>query len=170
MARRALPDVPFVQAHLQGEKQNPSAILIRLSGTASDKGAALGIANYMHSTNAPNKSHHYILDEASTYCGLPDDVAAYSAPYRSISVLVCAEPKEHVGRWDEHPELLNRTANLVAQLCSHHRIRRRQMDYVAKEHWLNWRWRINGGIIINVEGEWPYELFDRLLANEYAKV
>lgn len=161
MTKFQTPNVPFVQANFVGDKHRPTALIIDLSETTSEKGAALGIANRLHKRNSPAKSHHYIVDEAETYRGVWDNHAAYNSPHRAISVLVCAQPVENVDMWEDSSSrpVLERTVDLVAKLLLAHKIRPRYLDADGETHWRKHRFRHRGGILINVRGAWPYEAF-----------
>jgi N-acetylmuramoyl-L-alanine amidase CwlA len=161
MAKRAVPNVPFVQAHHIGSKQKPTAILLQISHTTSDQGAALAIAQRLHKTNAPPNSYHYIVDEARAYRGVPDDRAAYLATHRTINVLMCSQPHEAEPLWEDATAVpvLHRTAELVVELCLAHNIKPRYLDDEAYDHWYRHKWRRRGGIIVDVMGTWPYQSF-----------
>lgn len=161
MLKFQAPNVPFVEAYNKGSKHKPTAIVLTLSSTTSDKGAALGIANRLHLSNAPANSYHYMVDEAETYRGVWDRVAAYNAPYRSIDILVCAEPTMNVKEWALKPrsDVLLRTAKLVANLSLSYRIRPRILDEEAEKRWLSHKSSRRGGIILNFVGEFPHDPF-----------
>lgn len=159
MPKHRVPDFPYVEAHNVGMPQIPTAIILRLSGTTSKKGAALGIANYHHGRGAPLESHHFILDEAVTYRCVPDRVQAYNSPFRAISILICAQPHEYEPLWDELGSLvpvLRRATELVADLTLAHRIR---PVYAHEPSWLKHRWRRRGGLVVHAKGSWPSEAF-----------
>lgn len=154
-------EVPFVEARHMGSKQRPSAITLVLSGSTSDKGAALATATALHRPNAPTQSFHYFVDEDSVYQGMPVDRAPYNSPYRSIAILVCAEPQAQESDWD-HGQLYSverRTAELVAQLTLKHRIRTRHLEGDDLIKWSRRRWKRNGGILVRGVGAWPIETF-----------
>jgi hypothetical protein len=161
MAKQTAPNVPFVEARNVGAKQRPTAILIRLSSTTSEKGAALGIANYHHKVGAPLESHHYIIDEVETYNCVPDKVQAYKSPHKSLSVLICAQPHEDVALWEDATArpVMYRAACLVANLIRIHNVRIRYLDEADQKRWLHHKWRRRGGLIVQVVGTWPYEAF-----------
>lgn len=162
MTKTKPPNVPYVEAHNQGSKQRPTAIVLDMSSTTSDKGAALGIANRLHKTNAPANSYHYMVDEAETYRGVWDNVSAYYAPHRSIDILLCAQPQLHADYWEEDSasaRALLRTAELVAKLSLIHKIPLRYLEAEAAERWHKHKWRMYGGIIVNFPGEWPSGTF-----------
>lgn len=164
MAKYALPNVPFVQARHIGKEQKPTAIVISLSSTTSDEGAALGLANNLHSSLAPHNSYHYIVDEAQVYRCVPDNRAAYKAPYRSLNVLICAEFRSDLAAWhfwEDNPSVraLHRAEELVADLTLAHKILPRYLDEDQELKWMNHRWRRRGGIIRRVVGAWPEASF-----------
>jgi hypothetical protein len=161
MAKHSPPGVPFVEAYNRGTKHRPTAIILKLSDTTSEKGAALGIANYQHKPNAPLTSHHYVVDEAEIYRCIPDNIGAHSWPHRAIVVLVCAQYKEHLVDWDTSLDVrsLHLAANLVGDLILAHKIKPRYLDYLARLKWEHRRWRRNGGISVQAPGAWPYEAF-----------
>lgn len=161
MARRAMPRFPFVEARHVGDAQKPTAVVLKLSSTTSEEGAALGIANYHHRPGAPFLSYHYIVDEARVYQCVPDNVSAYSNSYRAINILICAEPQEDVALWHSPTTapVMHQAAALVADVLLAYKIRPRYLDLDAETRWLEHRWRRRGGIIVRAEGAWPYESF-----------
>ena len=161
MSRYPTPNVPFVEAALVGSKQRPTAIVIELSMTTSDEGAALGFATNLHRPNGVTRSFHYMLDEAKTYRGVWDNLAAYNIPHRAIGVLMCAQPVENVELWEEssHFPVLERTAKLVAQLCLAYKIKPRYLMSADEARWKKRKNRRRGGIIVRVPGEWASSAF-----------
>lgn len=161
MAKHPVPNVPFVQARNFGDPQKPTAIVLSLSSTTSERGAALGIASNLHKATAPLDSYHYIVDEAETYRCVPESLAAYSSPYRAIDVLICAQPHEEVAMWEDATatRVMHRAADLVADLILAHKIRPRYLDLKAEIKWFDRRRRRRGGLIVRVDGTWPYEAF-----------
>lgn len=161
MTKFHAPNVPFVEARHTGSKQKPTAIVLDLSMTTSDKGAALGIATRLHKRNAPANSYHYIVDEAQIYRGVWDNVAAHNSPYRAIDILICAQPHERVAMWEDATakSVLTRAAELVADLILTYKIKPRYLSEVGEMHWKKHRTRRRGGIIIRVPGEWPSRSF-----------
>lgn len=161
MARHAVPNYPYVQARYVGGSQRPTAIVLSLSDTTSDKGAALAIANYHHSVVAPPKSYHYIVDENKTYRCIPVDVAAYGNPHRAINVHICAQPHESVPMWEDGSatKVMYRTADLIADLMLAYRIPARNLTGAAEDRWVKHKWRTRGGLIVRVPGVWPYKSF-----------
>lgn len=162
MAKYPVPNVPFVQARNVGGPHKPTAIVLTLSETTSSEGAALGIAQNLHQTNAPLKSYHYIVDETKVYRGVPDGIAAYRSPHRALNILMCADIHEN---WPTYWEdatatrAIAKTADLVAELCLAHKIRARYLDEKTEPKWFRHRWRRRGGLIVRVRGDWPYEAF-----------
>ena len=161
MARHAVPNYPYVQARNVGGKQRPTAIVLSLSNTTSDSGSALAIANYHHSTVAPQKSYHYVVDEDNIYRCAPLDVAVYGNPHRGIGVHICAQPHESTPLWEDGSaaRVMTRAADLVADLVLAHRIPARNLTGAAEDKWFKHRWRRRGGIIVRVQGAWPYTSF-----------
>lgn len=161
MTKYQAPNVPFVEAYLIGSKQKPTAIAIELSMTTSEKGAALAIATRLHKPSSPSKSYHYISDEAGSYRGVWDNLAAHGNPYRALSVLVCAEPGDDVRLWGKptHAPVRHRAAELVAELILAYKIKPRYLEGADLARWMKRKSRRNGGIIVHVPGVWPHETF-----------
>lgn len=170
MPRHAMPPIPLVEARNVGLKQRPTAVHLTLSQTTSDEGAALGVASYLHSFNAPARSYHYVVDEATLYRCVPPNRASASNPYRTISVHICAQPHEEWPLWEDATanSALYRAASLVADICLAHKIRARYITNGDLDRWTKHRWRINGGIIVRVPGTWPYEAFLRDVQSQMA--
>ena len=144
-----------------GGHQKPTAIVLSLSSTTSDEGAALGIASNLHKSNAPLNSYHYIVDEAKTYRCIPQDVAAYSSYRNALDILICAQPHEEVAMWEDATatKVMHRTADLVADLMLAYKIRARYLDTEAEQKWVKHKWRRRGGLIVHAIGTWPYQAF-----------
>jgi hypothetical protein len=161
MAKHAVPDVPFIEARNVGTAQKPTAIVLRMSSTTSEQGAALAIATYHHSPISPMVSHHFIVDAVSTYRCVPDSIAAYQNPYRSLSVLICAQPHEYNPFYenDDVSRVLDRSTALVADLLLSYKIPVRYLDTELEGKWIAHKWRRRGGIIVKARGIWPYETF-----------
>ena len=155
------PVAPFVEARNIGPSQRPTAIVLKLSMTTSDEGAALGIANYHHSPVAPPESHHYIVDEAKVYRCVPSDRQAYSSPTGALSVLICAQPHERVPLWEDATAslVMTRAAFLVGDLVLAHKIRLKYLDGDEEAKWRKHKWRRRGGLIVKAAGTWPYQAF-----------
>lgn len=161
MTKPSLSNYPYVEAFNQGDKQRPTAMYIRLSNTPYEVGAALAIANTWHKRNSPVDSCHYVTDEVATYQCVPDKVTAFHKAYGSkgqISINVCAYPTEDVSSWDR-TNVINQTAELAAEISIIHKIRVRYLNDAQLMRWNKRKWRHRGGIIVNVEGDWPYSSF-----------
>ena len=161
MALRELTHIPLVEAHYVGGKQRPTAIVLSLSETTSDKGAALGIASYHHKANSPKRSHHFIIDEATTYRCVSASKTAVGLPRGALSVHVCAELHEYVPLWEEGTAslVMYRAATLVAELCKTYKIRPVYLDADQYKRWTRHPWRHRGGIYVDVRGTWPSQGF-----------
>ena len=161
MSKFPVPKPPYVQAYHTNEKHKPTAIVLSLSWTTSDKKAALGIANRLHKGNAPVNSYHYMVDEAETYRGVWDHLGAASTPHGAIDILLCGQPQEYAEDWLKTSGLkvLERTSDLVSDLILAHKIRPVLIEEEAKDRWLSRRWRRRGGIIDHIPGEWPIGMF-----------
>lgn len=161
MSKFQAPKVPYVEAYHVGTKQRPTAIVLDLSETTSDKGAALAIASQLHTRNAPPTSYHYLVDETETYQGVWNGLAAFGSPYRTLNILLCGQPQEDVSVLEAPPmsHVLQRTALLVAQLSLTYRIPTRYLSNETLMSWEKHRFRRRGGIIVRVRGEWPFESF-----------
>jgi hypothetical protein len=161
MSKRQLPVVPFVEAARVGGKQKPTAISIMLSDTTSEKGSALGVAQYHHRPNGPMISFHYIVDNAMVYQCVRNNVAAYGNPHNAINILICARPHEQEDLWEDASArpVLHKAASLVADLMLVYNIKPRYLEDKALEKWLRHKWRRRGGLMIRVPGTWPYESF-----------
>lgn len=170
MRKSKAPNVPFVEAYLMGSRQRPTAIVIDLSMTTSEKGAALGIATRLHHRNSPSNSYHYMVDEAEVYRGVWDDLAAYSSPHKALNILVCANPHEDVRMWEQQSEkaVLDRTAKLVADLILAYKIKPRYLDGDEWSRWMKRRSLRTGGIIVRVPGTWPKDYFLRQVKSQLA--
>ena len=164
MVKDLAPNVPFIEAHRKGGKQRPTAIVLRSSFTTSEKGAAMGIANNWHVKTSPALSTHYVVDEAETYQCVPDKIVSYYGaqdPKGALSITICSEPLEYEAFWDDaiHAKVLDRVADLVAQLALAYRIPVRYLDGGGTYHWNKWKRRARGGIIVRVDGAWPMNAF-----------
>lgn len=166
MARHKMPNYPYVQARNVGGKQKPTAIVLHLSNTTSEKGAALGVANYHHRFDAPHKSYHYIVDESKIYRCVPINVASYGNPYQAINILLCMQPQEVFRNWLDSPETkaLAKAVDLIADLMLAYRIPARNLTGVAEQKWFKRRWRRRGGLILRIRGDWPRNFIDDVAA------
>lgn len=159
MSSTLMHTIPFIEARNHGGKQRPKSVLIRLSETTSDRGAALGIANNWHRNVSFMDSCHYVLDRELTFQCVPSNLIAYSTPYDSkgtISINVCSQPVFDATFWrdPDYEVMFDRTAALVAGLTSKHRIPVRYVDLTKHRGWFR-----KGGIILAVKGGWPADDF-----------
>lgn len=158
------PNVPYVEARCRGGKQRPSAIIIRSTRNTSASGAALGRANMMNKRNSPDVSFHYTVDEENVYRCVHDKVASFpeGRPMKgAISINLCAQPLLSLGDWDDQSDamVLRRLVDLVAHLVLAYKIPLKLLDEDSENHWRLWRGKLNGGIILQIEGEWPANTF-----------
>lgn len=144
-------NVPYVQARHTGFGQKPSLIVLYASGTTTEAGAALGLANMMHRSTSPDMSFHYIVDESLAVQGVWDNIVAHhcSYPLDSISIKMCDDSTLPTSRWTDKPhrKMLIRTADLVAKLCVAHKIK---PHFLTDEQLLKWskhRSLRSGGIV-----------------------
>jgi len=156
MANAKLPNVPYIQAFYQGKKHKPRIIEIRVSDTTSMQGAALGIANNWHSKTSPHESGHYVVDEALVYRCTPDDRVAghwHCSDPGVLRVTMCGEPAM-TNLWERnesYKRAMDRTADLVAQLCLAHNI---PVWEVTKKRFCKPK-----GIRDDILGVWPLSSF-----------
>jgi N-acetylmuramoyl-L-alanine amidase CwlA len=151
--------IPFIEASNSGRKQRPKSVLIRLSETTSERGAALGIANNWHRNSSLMDSCHYVVDNELVYQCVPHNQIAYSSKFSSqgtISINVCAQPVFDPSFWldPDYVTVLFRTAELTARLCNEYHIPVRYADLMQHRGWFR-----KGGIILAVKGGWPVERF-----------
>jgi hypothetical protein len=154
-------NIPFVEAIHKGDRHKPTTIVLRLSDTTSTKGSALGIASAYHRVSSIAKSSHYVVDADSSYQCVDVKMAAkHSGVYDkgTICVTICGELSEF-GSLLEMPNDLGdawfNAAELVGNLCSELRIRRRILTDEQKSEWIKWRSRSRGGIINRIGGDIP---------------
>jgi len=163
MAKHPVPNVPFVEAKRKGNKHKPTAIVLRASFTPSTQGAALEIARYWH-RDAQTDACHYVVDSGSTYRCIPDGVSSLmgaALQNGTIWVNLCCEPNEDKELFFKStgPNLLDRAADLVAELCLSHKIRPVKLSRNEQGKWYMWKRRSRGGVIINIEGAFPSKEF-----------
>lgn len=152
---------PFVEAAHRGEKQKPTAIILKASHTESTTGAALAIAHYWHRKNNSNITH-YVLDSGSTYRCLPDHTtSANESAFRngSIWVTLCLNPTLDDDSWSTDPRasILRNASDLVADLCVSKKIRPVLLSSEEQGRWYrsSIRRRSRGGIINSIPGIFP---------------
>lgn len=159
MTSTLMQTIPFVEARHIGGKQRPKSILIRVSNTTSQTGAAFGIASAWHKVANNVDSCHYVVDEESTFQCVPDRIQAMATHYGSkntISINVCAQPASRATDWFdlEHNAVFERTAKLVADISDRYKIPVRDTNWITHHPWF-----FRGGIIVCVKGAWPTEQF-----------
>lgn len=161
MTRFQPPVVPFVESHHKGKKQRPSLIMLHLSETTSEKGAALGIANYWHQPFSPEDAAcHYVVDESAQFRCVPDKFQCGGSK-GVLHITMCALPTTSELVWDgeSYSNVLIRTADLVAQLCLAYKIHPRILDSEQFDRWFRFKSRRRSGIGIHLPGVWPRSRF-----------
>lgn len=164
MSSYKTPDMPSVEAFYQGGKQKPTAIILTPSFTTSAKGAALGVAMNWHTSGSPLKSGHYTVDEVQRFRTTPDKRVAghwQDSQKNAIRIMVCAEPYSAGTFWhdDVHIPVLQKTAELVAELSLAYNI---NVAFFTEESFERWRQRPNrrrGGILVDTPEGWPWQRF-----------
>lgn len=176
MRKKYLPlAAPYIEAFHRGDKQRPTAIIIRSSRVPSIKGSAFGRANMWHRKSSPIESFHYIVDEEQTFKCVPCDKVAFSdgkLDKRAISINLCMQPLDSLALWDDqvHAKLLERVVELAAHLLLAYKIRSRCLDAHDEDKWRSWRSRSRGGVIVDIEGAWPVTTFVNDLSNRVASL
>lgn len=175
MGRYTKPNIPFVEASHKGKRQRPTLIVLESSFTTSSEGAALAIANHMHS-KFTTQSVHYVVDEAKIFRCVDDRISSlHSVDVKnSICVRICDDPSAPIGRWDSksHQDLLSHTADLVAQLCLLYGISPRLLTYPEWQKWQKWRNKRRGGVLVQgfmAQAYWPSDYFMTLVEAHMTK-
>jgi hypothetical protein len=157
------PVVPYVEAHYQGGKQKPTAIILRPSFTNSEEGAALAVAQYWHRSSSFWDAGHYTVDNARRFRCVRDNVIAGKddSGKGELRIALCADPMSGKIFWneDEHRLVLRNAAQLVAELSLAHKIKARYLDQEGLERWSKFRSRARGGIYIYEPSGFPFEAF-----------
>lgn len=157
------PLAPYVEAHHQGGKQKPTAIILRPSFTNSEEGAALAVAQYWHKSSSFWDAGHYVVDNNRRFCCVRDNVIAGKDPSSKgeLRVALCADPVSRQIFWDEdeHRHVLRNAAQLVAELTLAYKIKVRYLDQEDLEHWIKFRTRRRGGIYVDESRGFPYQAF-----------
>lgn len=126
MSKFQTPDVPFVESKTHGGKQKPKVISLFPTNTNSNVGAALAVAQNWHRNGHHSWVGHYVVDEQQRFRCVRDNVIARSdgTIKGEIRIAVCAEPTSRTHFWseDEHGDVLDRSAKLVAELSLAYRI------------------------------------------------
>lgn len=157
-------NTPFVEAIHKGGRHKPTSIVLRLSNTTSEDGAALGVANAWNRSRSIEKSAHFVVDEASSYQCVDVKMAAkHSGVYDkgTICVVICAQPSDFLRVWsdDAQGSAFFNAAKLVGELSDQLRIRRRFLTDEQKSGWIKFRCRSRGGIINRIDGNFPTQDF-----------
>lgn len=173
MSKFKPPNVPFVEAKQKGRKQRPKAIVLRLTYTTSDKGAALGMANTWHRNRSSIFPCHYVVDEAEAYRCVPDRQTAGDTALSAkgvINVGLCAEPVITSTQW-MMPQLattLDKAAQVVAELALAYKI---PVVYNASSEAPKKRVkRRQRGITIGLEGGFPAGEFQSMVRAKMAEI
>lgn len=166
--------MPYVESFYKGDKQKPTAIIISPSFTTSVKGAAVGIAQTWHRPTSRHDSGHYVVDEETIIRCVSDKVVAghpHCSDKGAIRITICADPV-NTSFWDldHHGMVLDKTAELVADLLRRHKIKFSYMDELAMRRWERHSWRSRGGIFIGPNaGQWPYDYFTSAVQSHLSK-
>lgn len=157
------PRAPYVEAHHQGGKQKPTAIILRPSFTNSEEGAALAVAQYWHRSSSFWDAGHYTVDRTQRFRCVRDNVIAGkdTSSKGELRVAICADPMSGQVFWneDEHRYVLRNAAQLVAELTLAHKIKVRYLDQESLEHWSQFRTRRRGGIYVYEPSGFPFQAF-----------
>lgn len=163
MTRYEPPVAPYVEAHHQGGKQKPSAIILRPSFTNSEEGAALAVAQYWHRSSSFWDAGHYTVDKNSVIRCVRDNVIAGvdKSGKGELRVAICADPISGKVFWDEdeHRLVLRKTAKLVAELTLAYKIPVSYMNAEDFEKWRKFRTRARGGIFLHEPSGFPIQSF-----------
>src|SRR6478735_1801399 len=164
MSRYEDPQMPFIEAQHQGKKQKPTAIILSPSFTTSAKGAALGVAMNWHSKSSPHESGHYTVDEVERYRTTSDKRVAghwHCSRKGAIRIMICAEPYSAGTFWhdDVHRPVLQKTAELVAELSLVHRIKVVYFTPSSFDRWAERPSRRRGGLLVDAPEGWPWQRF-----------
>lgn len=156
--------MPSVEAFYQDGKQKPTAIILTPSFTTSAKGAALGVAMNWHTKSSPHESGHYTVDEVQRFRTTPDNRVAghwHCSQKGAIRIMICAEPYSASRFWhdDEHIPVLQKTAELVADLTLAHNINVAYFTEPTFERWKKRPSRRRGGILVDTPEGWPWQAF-----------
>ncbi|MCR3719125.1 MULTISPECIES: N-acetylmuramoyl-L-alanine amidase [Prauserella salsuginis group] len=115
------PSPPYVPAKHTGGKQTRLDRIV-LHSTVSDtkRGGARAIARYFQNPTYVS-SAHYVVDPGEVIQTVWDHTIAWhdGTNVNSIGVEMCDRPRRVPGRWQgrQHKQMLDRTADLVRQLC-----------------------------------------------------
>lgn len=174
MTKYEAPLAPYVEAHHQGGKQKPTAIILRPSFTNSREGAALAVAQYWHRSSSFWDAGHYTVDDTSRIRCVRDNVIAGKddSGKGELRIALCADPVSRQVFWDEdeHRHVLRNTAALVAELTLAYKIQTTYLDKEGLDRWAKFRTRKRGGIYVHEPSGFPYQAFiDEVLAQQSLK-
>ena len=173
MGKFKAPTVPYVEARHKGGKQKPTLIVLSSSWTTSEKGAALGVANALHRSNAPEKSFHYVIDEASIFQCVWDHCVALHCGYDagSIGINMCDDPSLLLRRWNEpsHQRILHRLAEITAKLCLAYDIPAHFLTDEQLSKWSKHKWKSKGGIVTSAQMSRVFNLPDKQDPTEWPR-
>lgn len=161
MFRKKFPNnITFVEAFRIGKKQRPRSILLRITETTTDDGAALGMAVAWHRDVSSIPTCHYAVDLLRIINCVPDNRIARNGAdtmKHTVSIGLCAYPTTYEGLWTADRDtncVLENAAELVARLCITHKIPVRSLssDELLKK-------RRSKGIATLIPGAWPEAYF-----------
>lgn len=118
---------------MAGDNKPINRVVIHSTVSPCEPGGARSTAAYFRSPSSGG-SAHYVVDPAQVVQVVYDGVIAEHAPpnAHSLGVEMCDYPvADSAARWDDanHQLVLDRTAQLVAQLC---------LAYGVPIHWRTW--------------------------------
>lgn len=157
---------PYVEAFQQGGRQRHlSVIRVVPSETTSDTGAALGVAQRQHLSDAPHEAFHFTVDETRIYQCVPIKTQAghfHCANKGEIGIKLCFDPPDVQYGWDDfqHTKLLDNLVDLLALLTVQYKIRPRFLTQKEYDAWRfkSFKTRSSGGIFLDF-GVWSPESY-----------
>lgn len=165
-----LVNIPYIEARTDAKRQRPSMIFIRTSDTTASAGAAKAIAATWHRQAAPGNTH-YVVDSADVVRTEADNRRAEHFLKGGISITVCSryldEPIDWCTQGAEQEHAWRRTAQLVAELCTHHKIPLREVNRDQMLNWAGFRTKRRGGLFYHSPSEKPGDFLS--LVQEYRR-
>lgn len=121
------PTPRLVAARWKGGNQTPRRIVMHSTVSACKPGAAEATARFFATEDNPT-SAHYVVDPETVIQCVGDHTVAYHCGYNqdSIGIEMCDMPDaKSKARWSDaaHRQMLDRAADLVADLCLAYGIR-----------------------------------------------
>lgn len=114
------PSPPFIPARYYGGAQVPRSIVIHGTVSPCVEGGARAVARFF-ANNTRKTSAHYVVDPGEVIQCVGDHRVAYHCGVNQdrIGVELCDPQSGPSGRWGDrsHSRMLDRAAELVAQLC-----------------------------------------------------